>query len=204
MRNWRKASIVVLWILCLTIGALNRSVLVDASSPIASTDMGGFAVAQVPQRADAAARALRVTDPLSDTMSTDPIGQPAESADISLQSYPKFLTLPFPQHPDMKIIQGWCYDFGGNPCGHRGIDYVRSNVLYPKDYWQNFPVLAAADGTAFWSPSAYGNYVMIYHTVNGQQFTTYYGHLRDVSANIPRRENGSVTVRRGDQIGTAG
>jgi murein DD-endopeptidase MepM/ murein hydrolase activator NlpD len=157
--------------------------------------------------------ALRFTQPLTatDTVMSDgdmyqqsqALEQHTESGDPFLQSA-NFLTLPFPQDPDMKILQGWCYNFGDNPCGHNGIDYIKSSVLYPKENWTHFPVLAAADGEAYWNSSNYGNFVWIRHTINGVAYSTYYGHLQSVESFIPRAGTGTARVRRGQQIGIAG
>lgn len=125
----------------------------------------------------------------------------------------RFLTLPFAPHQDMKVVQGWCYDFRSKPpCDHQGIDYIKKpgTSLYPATQWQRFPVVAAADGYACGNcttgnPSLYGNAVYIVHKINGQTFTTYYGHLSSFASRIPLgNPRKTIFVRRGEVIGTAG
>ena len=125
----------------------------------------------------------------------------------------RFLTLPFTPDQDMKVVQGWCYDWPLQaPCDHQGIDYIKKpgSGLYPATQWQRFPVVAAADGYAcgnctLGNPSSYGNAVYIVHTINGQTFTTYYGHLSSFASHIPLGNARTTTfVRRGEVIGTAG
>lgn len=120
---------------------------------------------------------------------------------------PKFLTLPFPSDPHMKIQQGWLYDFNKVGCDstaykHCGIDYVK-NV---GGAWQSFPVLAAAEGEACGNCSGrVGNAVWVRHTVNGSTYYTYYGHLARIADNIPiGSQSTTVHVKPGDVIGMAG
>ncbi len=210
MKHSRWSHVVVLWLTWFVVGSLNIGVQSAGATAVAAPDEQGslaMGVLQVSQSisTDIASHALLATDALSETTVSDFVtaGQPTDNTDVALQSYPKFLTLPFPADPNMKIVQGYCYDFA-NDCGHKGIDYIRSSVLYPKENWTNFPVLAAAEGQAYWNNSTYGKYVMIHHTVNGVLFTTYYGHLKDVSPRIPQQGKGTVPVKQGEQIGTAG
>jgi len=210
MKHSRWSYVVVLWLTWFVVGLLNSGVQpVGATAAAAPTERGSV-ITEVLQAAqpispDIASQGLLATDTLSETTTGDFVttGQPTDNTDVALQSYPKFLTLPFPADPNMKIVQGYCYDFETG-CGHKGIDYIRSSTLYPKENWTNFRVLAAAEGQAYWNNSTYGKYVMIHHTVNGVLFTTYYGHLKDVSSHIPQQGKGTVPVKRGEQIGTAG
>jgi hypothetical protein len=137
-----------------------------------------------------------------------------------VQAADPFLTLPFPSHADMKIVQGWCYDFVQRgvptPCPghspktslHRGVDYIKKPGLglSPYTQWQSFPVLAAADGYACGNCTGRsGNAVWIRHIINGVTYYTYYGHLNTISGNIPiGSQSKTVFVKRGAPIGMAG
>jgi hypothetical protein len=139
---------------------------------------------------------------------------------VSSQAYEPFLMLPFPSHPDMKISQGWCYDFmqsgmqtpcpghGSTTSLHRGVDYIKrpGSNLQPYIQWQSFPVLAAADGYACGNCTGrLGDAVWIRHTINGVTYYTYYGHLNTIEENIPiGSQSNTVFVKRGDPIGAAG
>jgi murein DD-endopeptidase MepM/ murein hydrolase activator NlpD len=125
-------------------------------------------------------------------------GANMEPGKSSPQANPKFLTYPFPSHPDMKVQLGW----------HNGIDYIRG-TRNNKSTWTNFDVLAPADGQAckFWWEAGQWNvggwYVRIAHTVSGINFTTEYNHLDSAESFIPLC-NTSTPVTRGQKIGVAG
>lgn len=74
---------------------------------------------------------------------------------------------------------------------HAGIDIAKAGAV---------PIVSAADGVvmrAYFSQS-YGNCVMITHSINGQQYTTLYAHLRSMNVS-----NGQV-VAKGQKIGIMG
>ncbi len=122
---------------------------------------------------------------------------------------PRFLTLPFPDHPDMRMLHGWRYTFNNHP--QCGIDYA----LWPdpsKFEFGRFPVLAAADGEACADTdstgggcvSGFGGRVLIRHEVDGETFYTYYGHLDRIDPAIPIGNRGNtVRVLRGQVVGYA-
>ena len=75
---------------------------------------------------------------------------------------------------------------------HTGIDLSSSNSTQA--------VLAAASGTvtiAGWH-NAYGNYVVISHLINGQEFTTLYAHLSAIHVSVGQQ------VEQGEHIGNMG
>ncbi len=131
------------------------------------------------------------------------------SATIEQLSAPKFLTLPFSPDPEMRIQQGWTSSWNPN---HHGIDYIKGSLDISSS-WQSFPVLAAADGEACGQldgsngdcVTGPGNRVLVKHTVDGQTFYTYYGHLSTIDEQIPLgSRNNTIYVRRGQIIGYAG
>jgi murein DD-endopeptidase MepM/ murein hydrolase activator NlpD len=113
-----------------------------------------------------------------------------------------YLTLPFFSHTDMKVQQGWVSSFDAD---HYGIDYIKGE-FDDSDTWQSFDVLAAADGEACVNcTSRQGNAVWIKHIVNNKPFYTYYGHLETYDSSIPvGSQANTITVKRGQKIGTAG
>jgi murein DD-endopeptidase MepM/ murein hydrolase activator NlpD len=110
----------------------------------------------------------------------------------------QFLTLPFDYHPDIKVVQGWIYNWGYR---HNGVDFIKGIPSIPSS-WTTFDVLAAADGVAcvncVYGP---GNKVWIKHTVGNTVFYTYYGHLSTIDPSILTNP---AVVSRGQKIGTAG
>ncbi len=112
----------------------------------------------------------------------------------------RFLTLPFTD-PRIVVQQGWIYSWGNE---HKGIDYVLGGRDAGR--WQSFDVVAAADGEACGNcTSRQGNAVWIKHSVNGQTYYTYYGHLASIEPGIPiGSQQNTVRVRRGQKIGVAG
>ncbi|NTU82742.1 MAG: M23 family metallopeptidase [Chloroflexales bacterium] len=134
-------------------------------------------------------------------MSLGVAAQPAAGAAVPL------LTFPFPHHSDMKIVQGWCYDFqptsNMKPCDHRGIDYIKmpSGALYPYTSWQPFDVLAAIDGeiAVTWTNSGTGLRIKS-DPINGVTYYVGYNHLAYFEAGIQVGKR----VTRGQKLGVAG
>jgi peptidoglycan hydrolase CwlO-like protein len=89
------------------------------------------------------------------------------------------------------ITSGFGYRFGGSDF-HPGIDIGKTAPVVP--------VVAAADGYVFRSyySSSYGNVIFITHVINGQVYTTVYGHLD------ARLVGEGQTVRKGQVIGYMG
>ncbi|MED4988774.1 peptidase M23 [Geobacillus sp. NFOSA3] len=89
------------------------------------------------------------------------------------------------------ITSGFGYRFGGSDF-HPGIDIGKTAAVVP--------VVAAADGYVFRSyySSSYGNVIFITHVINGQVYTTVYGHLE------ARLVGEGQTVRKGQVIGYMG
>jgi peptidoglycan hydrolase CwlO-like protein len=89
------------------------------------------------------------------------------------------------------ITSGFGYRFGGSDF-HPGIDIGKTAPVVP--------VVAAADGYVFRSyySSSYGNVIFITHMINGQVYTTVYGHLE------ARLVGEGQTVRKGQVIGYMG
>lgn len=112
----------------------------------------------------------------------------------------RFLTLPF-NDPNILVQNGWLYNYGSL---HQGIDYILGQRDTGK--WQSFDVVAAADGWACGNcTSRQGNAVWIKHTINGQIYYTYYGHLASIESNIPiGNQQNTVWVTRGQKLGDAG
>lgn len=142
----------------------------------------------------------------------------AEEA-IPTPPYPKFLTLPF-QDTEIRIVQGWLYNWGKQPNYHYAIDYVKG---IGKGRWVTFDVLAAAEGEAkyvgYFPKSKegrynYGHLVQVrhpYYDSAGNQFYTLYAHLSEVSGKLAiLSEDGKlvslgwVPVERGEYLGKAG
>ncbi len=70
------------------------------------------------------------------------------------------------------INGGWTSDF------HSGVDMAASG---------GSPIYATANGTVAainWQSSCGGNYVYIYHYVNGKYYTSLYMHMRDIYVNV--------------------
>src|SRR4051794_6643560 len=86
---------------------------------------------------------------------------------------PRFMSFPFTD-PNIKIQQGWLYDFPGQLCTsdpycHYAIDYIKG-VVDQSSTWTSFDVLAVADGSAMYLPNGsetWGNYVVTKHTTVG-------------------------------------
>jgi murein DD-endopeptidase MepM/ murein hydrolase activator NlpD len=131
---------------------------------------------------------------------------------------PKFLTLPFESPKQMHIQRGWWTPESlGGPftLKHHAIDYI-NGTLDVTSTWQNFPVVAAADGEACgavlggngcydFPGEIMGNRVLIKHTVNGVVYYTFYNHLKSISDVIPiGSRNRTVKVKQGQVIGIAG
>jgi murein DD-endopeptidase MepM/ murein hydrolase activator NlpD len=131
---------------------------------------------------------------------------------------PKFLTLPFESPQKIHIQRGWWTpEFLGGPFTllHHGIDYIHG-TLDVTSSWENFPVVAAADGEACaevlggtgcydHSGEIMGNRVLIKHTVGGVVYYTFYNHLKSISGLIPiGSRNKTVHVKQGQVIGIAG
>jgi murein DD-endopeptidase MepM/ murein hydrolase activator NlpD len=114
----------------------------------------------------------------------------------------RFLTLPFLNQPDMRVVQGWFYSWWG---AHFGVDYINGDIDYPYS-WKTFDVVAAADGEACANcVDGLGNTVWIRHTIGDKVYYTYYGHLATIESFIPYSRFASpVKVTRGQKIGTAG
>ncbi|RFU67082.1 peptidase M23 [Bacillus sp. V59.32b] len=74
---------------------------------------------------------------------------------------------------------------------HAGIDIAKKGTV---------PVVASADGVVMraYVSSTYGNCVMITHSINGQQYTTVYAHMRSMNVST-----GQV-VAKGQKIGLMG
>jgi hypothetical protein len=114
---------------------------------------------------------------------------------------------------EMNIQQGWYYTDGTL---HQGIDYIEGVTGSNANTWQHFPIVAAADGEACWDGPAEdggcvadytgGGYrILIKHTINGQIFYTYYGHVNWIAPWIPFGDrNKTMYVAAGSQIGTSG
>jgi hypothetical protein len=122
---------------------------------------------------------------------------------------PRFLSLPFPADPQMEVFHGWRYTH--NRQVQCGIDYGKRDA---SGRLMQFPVLASADGEACADldgshyggcVSGFGHRVLIKHTIDGQTFYTYYGHLESIASEIPigSRSN-TVRVQRGQIIGIGG
>lgn len=111
-----------------------------------------------------------------------------------------FLTLPFTD-PRIVVHQGWIYSWGSE---HRGVDYATG--AHNSGRGDSFDVVASADGYACGNcVSRQGNAVWIRHSVEGQTFFTYYGHLASIEQNIPlNNQKNTVLVKRGQKIGVAG
>ena len=114
----------------------------------------------------------------------------------------RFLELPFPKDPQMKIQQGWLFE---NGIEHKGVDYIKG-TLDRSSTWQLFAVLAAADGNACANPPRrVGNAVFIEHQVADGKFYTYYGHLSEINSQIPPCSGKDRhLVKQGERIGTSG
>lgn len=112
----------------------------------------------------------------------------------------RFLTLPF-SDPQVRVTQGWLYDWGSL---HSGLDYLLSGSNSYQG--QSFDVVAAADGWACGNCTGrQGNAVWIKHTINGQTYYTYYGHLASMEQTIPiGDQKNTVWVQRGQKIGVSG
>lgn len=129
------------------------------------------------------------------------------NAAAPLSNPPRFLSLPFPPDPQMEVFQGWKYTHNRHP--QCGIDFGKRSE---QGALVGFPVLASADGEACGDHdggggcvSGFGDRVLIRHTVEGQIYYTYYGHLASISPNIPMGSRSTtVRVRRGEVIGYAG
>jgi murein DD-endopeptidase MepM/ murein hydrolase activator NlpD len=128
-------------------------------------------------------------------------------------SNPRFLTLPFPTIDEMRIQDGW---WRGDHDLHRGLDYIKGR-LDRGTTWQNYPVIAAADGKACAARNnesgcinGIGKRVVIKHRVtmpdgSRKTYFTYYGHLKSVASNIQvGTDRYEFPVKRGQQIGVAG
>lgn len=111
-----------------------------------------------------------------------------------------FLTLPFTD-PRIVVHQGWIYSWGSE---HMGVDYATG--AHNSGKGESFDVVASADGYACGNcVSRQGNAVWIRHSVEGQTFFTYYGHLASIEQNIPlNNQKNTVLVKRGQKIGVAG
>lgn len=117
----------------------------------------------------------------------------------------KFLTLPFFQHPDMHVQQGWYYHPGGGL--HAGIDLIKGEIDNSPT-WMNYEVVAGFDGEACGncaSGPAGSQSVWIKHVVNGAIYYSYYGHLAQIEPSIPLGSlTNTVHVQRGQRIGISG
>lgn len=124
----------------------------------------------------------------------------------------RFLTYPCPNDPEIKIQQGWYYnwlDKEGKPVEHKGIDFIKGELDNSKT-WKPFDVLAAADGWICSNPPYHhGNALFMVHMVKGIFLHTYYGHLGEMRTGIPQYDAkkeflGGIPVKRGEKIGVAG
>ena len=87
--------------------------------------------------------------------------------------------------------------FGGRDIGpigsknHLGVDIANSIGT---------PIVAAADGVVSYvgSMNGYGNVVMVTHSIEGQVFTTVYGHLSGFNTSV------GTSVSKGEQIARMG
>jgi murein DD-endopeptidase MepM/ murein hydrolase activator NlpD len=178
---------------------LSRSVLLCLS-----VLWGGilFAVSQpgmAYSRSDLGTLSPMVPQPIQQSAASPLVSVPQ---DLSAVASNKFLTLPFLIQPDMSVVQGWIYSWGG---AHFGVDYIYGDIDYP-DTWKTFDVLAAADGEACANcVDGPGNKVWIKHTIGKRVYFTYYGHLATIEPEIFYSKRASmVRVTRGQKIGTAG
>jgi murein DD-endopeptidase MepM/ murein hydrolase activator NlpD len=154
---------------------------------------------KLPGLPDEAAEAGEVTRPMeldSPEMVTPDLAQQSSTS--------KFLTLPYLPDSEVRIFKSYT-----SP-SHEGIDYVKGSTSSTR---RTFLVLAAADGEACGQIGdngdcvrGAGNKVLIRHPpVNGVTYYTYYGHLGSIESRIPLgNRNSTVTVRRGQVIGTVG
>jgi hypothetical protein len=119
----------------------------------------------------------------------------AVQRDSSAVASNRFLTLPFLLQPNMRVVQGWIYVWGG---AHFGIDYVNGDMDNPYS-WETFDVIAAADGEACANcVDGPGNKVWIKHRAGNKVYYTYYGHLASIEPGIPYSRGAStVKVTRG-------
>ena len=167
------------------------------STPSHSQELALSATSTLVHTATKAEEFSQTTTTISSMLTASP--SVTTSRSVELQSVPKFLTYPFPQHPDMKVQYGW----------HGGIDYIKGE-RDNSSTWENFDVLAAADGYAcrFWHEGGNYNlggwYVRIEHNQNGIYYTTEYNHLDSVNENLIPQCNTVVYVERGQKIGVAG
>jgi len=123
----------------------------------------------------------------------------------------KFLTLPFPSHPSMQVVQGWTYTWDQY---HGGIDYIKGADLDDASTWSKFDALAAAPGKAcqdsFLATDRYGVVRTAYRVKvkHSNDYETRYVHLDQASipSAIPSCSQPSATwksVTRGERLGVA-
>jgi hypothetical protein len=107
----------------------------------------------------------------------------------------------------MQVFHGWRYTHNNQP--QCGIDFGKRDAA---GWLQSFPVLAVADGEACADRDdtsgrcvrGFGDRVLIRHTIDGETYYTYYGHLTQIDPAIPIGNRGeTVRVRRGQVIGYA-
>ena len=87
-------------------------------------------------------------------------------------------TLPIPYPQDYVVLTSYfnpnrVHPITGQIRPHRGIDIVSNNGT---------EILAVADGTvtvSSFEAGGYGNWVEIEHIIDGEEFRTRYGHMRD-------------------------
>jgi murein DD-endopeptidase MepM/ murein hydrolase activator NlpD len=146
----------------------------------------------------------RTSSPIIPQSASPASASPFESVPQDLLAFApnRFLTLPFLIQPNMGVVQGWFYSWGG---AHFGVDFIDGNIDNP-DTWKTFDVVAGADGEACANcVDGPGNKVWIKHTIGNRVYYTYYGHLATIEPGILYAKRASmVTVTRGQKIGTAG
>ncbi len=116
---------------------------------------------------------------------------------------------PVPIDERIKVQQGWDYSFESKT-EHKGIDYVFGEID-DSSTWKSFPVMSVYEGQACANPkNRIGNAVLVRHSINGEDYWTYYGHLSEIKESIPECEQGEewniVTkkVGAGEGLGRAG
>jgi hypothetical protein len=100
----------------------------------------------------------------------------------------------FPTTLDAEITSGFGMRSDGN---HEGIDLAQ-----PNETAANKPIFAARDGkvVAAGPAQGFGNWIVIAHTVNGQEVDTLYGHMYDDGVLVKVGD----PVKAGQQIGKIG
>lgn len=130
---------------------------------------------------------------------------PVKQVVVTVGDPTKFLTLPFPQDPNMQI--GWAW-LKGDGTQHGGIDYIKGTDINNEQTWLPFNVYAAAPGIACQKTFVWDGTGYMVRVKHGNGYITEYLHLDPASipSIIPScavSQDQWKPVQRGEKIGVA-